>query len=35
MNRLRCHIIAGGLALTMALVARAQLTNYSPNSEGM
>lgn len=29
MNRLRCHIIAGGLALTMALVARAQLTNFT------
>jgi parallel beta-helix repeat protein len=29
MNRLTCHIIAAGLALSLALAARAQLTNFT------
>jgi len=29
MDRLTCHIIAGGLALSLALAARAQLTNLT------
>ncbi len=29
MNRLTCHILAAGLALFLAVAARAQLTNFT------
>ena len=29
LNRLTCRIIAAGLALSLALAARAQLTNFT------
>ena len=29
MNKLSCHVIAGGLALSLAVAARAQLTKLT------
>jgi len=35
MTRLTCHVLAGGRALTLTLAARAQYSNFSPDSLGI